>query len=83
MKIKLKAFGYLQSDIMEVPEETLPEFRLVLHQQLSVIHGFNGDKSGEIKPLTTMAKFVWDGKYEAIGAGIMVRTYILEDIYKQ
>lgn len=82
MKIILKAFGYLQSDIMEVPENTTPEFRLALQQPLQVISDYKGDNLGEIKPILTMAEFIWNGRSEAVG-GFMVREYVLKDIYKQ
>lgn len=82
MKIILKAFGYLQSDIMEVPENTTPEFKLALNQPLQSLYSYNGETTGEITPIHTMATFIWSGNSEAVNCFI-VREYVLKDIYKQ
>lgn len=82
MKIILKAFGYLESKVMEVPENTTPEFRLALNQPLQVMSDYKGDKLGEIKPILTMAEFIWNGNTVAVD-GFLVREYVLKDIYKQ
>ena len=79
MKIKLKAFGYLESkQYLDVPENTTPIFELALTQPIQVIVDWEGEKSREITPITTMAKFEWNGMYEGDA-----KIYILTDIYKR
>ena len=79
MKIRLKAFGYLESkQYLDVPENTTPIFELALTQPIQVIVDREGEKSREITPIKTMAKFEWNGMYEGDA-----RIYILTNIYKR
>ena len=52
MKIRLKAFGYLESkQYLDVPENTTPIFELALTQPIQVIVDREGEKSREITPI--------------------------------
>ena len=79
MKIRLKAFGYLESkQYLDVPENTTPIFELALTQPIQVIVDWEGEKSRKITPIKTIAKFEWNGMYEGDA-----RIYILTNIYKR
>lgn len=80
MKIRLKAFGKLQSDLIDVPENTTPEFRLRLLKPLTAITGYSGEKIGEREEFETECLFEWTGKIEGDGRG--ARIYELTDIHK-
>ena len=83
MKIILKAFGYLESKIMEVPENTTPKFELALTQPIQYLSDFNGDNLKNISPINTIAEFEWTGKWFVAPGGLEAREYILTDIHKQ
>ena len=79
MKIRLKAFEYLESkQYLDVPENTTPIFELALTQPIQVIVDWAGENSRKITPIKTMAKFEWNGMYEGDA-----KIYILTDIYKR
>lgn len=82
MKIVLKAFDKLQSEPMDVPEETGLIFRLALSQSPKAITGFSGEKVGEIEQIDTMAEFERSGKSYAFNDGTFAKIYILRDITK-
>ena len=79
MKIRLKAFEYLESkQYLDVPENTTPIFELALTQPIQVIVDWEGENSRKTTPIKTMAKFEWNGMYEGDA-----KIYILTDIYKR
>ena len=78
MKIRLAAFDKLYSGIMEVPEDTGLQFKLVM-QQKAQIANYN-QRVPEMKPLHKMATFEWSGYFDG-GTERGIRIYKLVDIY--
>ena len=77
MKIILKAFGYLESKVMEVPENTTTKFELALMQPLVVMN------YKDILPIQTIAEFEWTGNWITFGVEEDAREYILTNIHNK
>jgi hypothetical protein len=78
MKVILQAFnGKLRSDVMDIPEKSMPIWDMVLIKPVTAITGWSGEVLGERSELNTRCRFEWTGKYQD-GA----RLYEMIDIDK-
>lgn len=82
MKIVLRALGTLESQPMDVPENTGSRWKMVLRQPLTKIIDYGGNEVRESGPFQTMCEFEWTGKNYLYGGGISARIYELVDIHK-
>lgn len=72
-------FGEQCGQVRDVPENTTPNFKMVMIRPAFAITDFDGLEMSTKPPLNTYCEFEWDGKIEAeTGA----RCYQLIDIYK-
>ncbi len=63
MKIVLHAFGNKLKGIMEVPEDTLPRFRLAMTQPIQKAYiDYGRERDLMQQPINTIATFEWTGR---------------------
>lgn len=84
MIIQLSAFGNKLVGYLEVPENTTPEFKLVLTQPIQLFNQGNDKKRALMEcPLHTICVFSWTGETVILENRSYARVYVLTRIEKQ
>lgn len=84
MKIVLEAFnGRMKSEPMDVPENTMPTFKMLLAGSPTAIVGYSGTKIDEIPKMNTMCTFERTGRSYLLEDNEAAEIYVLRDIEKR